>query len=72
MLLEFADDIVYGLRAMMKAVAAPEGVILIEDNKPDAVALMEEKVKPYDNIRVVAAKMCIRDRSWADCWAAHR
>ena len=55
-LLEFADDIVYGLRAMMKAVAAPEGVILIEDNKPDAVALMEEKVKPYDNIRVVAAK----------------
>ena len=55
-LLEYADDIVYGLRAMMKAVSAPEGVILIEDNKPDAVALMEEKVAPYDNIRVVAAK----------------
>ena len=55
-LLEYADDIVYGLRAMMKAVSAPEGVILIEDNKPDAVALLEEKVKPYDNIRVVAAK----------------
>ena len=55
-LLEYADDIVYGLRAMMKAVSAPEGVILIEDNKPDAVVLLEEKVKPYDNIRVVAAK----------------
>lgn len=33
-MLEYADDIVFGLRAMMKAVAAPEGVILIEDNKP--------------------------------------
>lgn len=56
MLLEYADEILYGLRAMMKAVDAPEGVILIEDNKPDAVALMEEKVASYDNIRVVAAK----------------
>ena len=56
MLLEYADEIVYGLRAMMKAVAAPEGVILIEDNKPDAIAIMEEKVAPYDNIRVCAAK----------------
>ena len=55
-MLDYADDILFGLRAMMKAVAAPEGVILIEDNKPDAVALMEEKVAPYENIRVVAAK----------------
>ena len=55
-MLEYADDIVYGLRAMMKAVDAPEGVILIEDNKPDAIALMEEKVAPYDNIRICAAK----------------
>ena len=55
-MLEYADDIVYGLRAMMKAVSAPEGVILIEDNKPDAIAVMEEKVAPYDNIRVCPAK----------------
>ena len=56
LMLEYADDIVYGLRAMMKAVDAPEGVILIEDNKPDAIALMEEKVAAYDNIRICAAK----------------
>ena len=56
-MLEYADDIVFGLRAMMKAVSAPEGVILIEDNKPDAVALMEEKVAPYDNICVVAVRV---------------
>ena len=55
-MLEYDDDILYGLRAMMKAVGAPEGIILIEDNKPDAIALMEEKVVPYDNIRVFPAK----------------
>lgn len=55
-MLEYADDIVYGLRAMMKAVDAPEGVILIEDNKPDAIAVMEQKVAPYSNIRVCPAK----------------
>lgn len=55
-MLEYADDIVFGLRAMMKAVNAPEGVILVEDNKPDAIAVMEEKTAPYDNIRVCAAK----------------
>lgn len=56
LLLEFADDIVYGLKAIMKAVDAPKGVIVIEDNKPDAVALMEEKVAGIDNIEVCVAK----------------
>ena len=55
-MLEYADDIIFGLRAMMKAVDAPEGVILIEDNKPDAIALMEEKTAQYENIRICAAK----------------
>ncbi len=55
-LLEYADEVIYGLRAMMKAVSAPEGVILIEDNKPDAIALMQEKTAPFDHIRVCAAK----------------
>ena len=41
-MLEYADDIVFGLRAMMKAVSAPEGVILIEDNKPEAIQALKE------------------------------
>ncbi len=55
-LLEFADDIIFGLQAEMKAVAAPRGVILIEDNKPDAIALMEEKVANIPGIEVCVAK----------------
>ena len=56
-LLEFADDIIYGLKAVLKTVDAQKGIIVIEDNKPDAIALMEEKGFPdCDNIEVVTAK----------------
>ncbi len=55
-LMEYADDVLYGLKAAMKAVAAPRGVIVIEDNKPDAIAFMEEKVQHEDGIEVCAAR----------------
>ena len=55
-LLHYADDVVYGLRAIMKAVSAPRGVIAIEDNKPDAIAMLQEKTKGYENIEVMAAR----------------
>ena len=55
-LLECADEIIYGLKAIMKAVAAPRGVIVIEDNKSDAIALFEEKLAREENIELVTAR----------------
>ena len=55
-LLHCAEDVIYGLRAIMKAVDAPRGVIVIEDNKPDAIALLEEKTAAYANIEVQAVR----------------
>ena len=55
-MLEYADDIIYGLKAEMKAVNAPKGIIVIEDNKPDAIALMTEKVAEEAGIAVLVAK----------------
>ena len=55
-LLEFADDVIYGLKAILKAVGAERGVIVIEDNKPDAIELMKEKTADLENIEVVVAK----------------
>ena len=52
-LLHYADDVIYGLRAIMKAAGAPRGVIVIEDNKPDAIALLREKAAGYENIEVL-------------------
>lgn len=55
-LLEYADDVIFGLRMIIKAVGAQKGVIVIEDNKPDAIALMQEKTAGCSNMEVVAAK----------------
>ena len=56
LLLEYADDVIYGLKAIIKAVGAPKGIIVIEDNKPDAIALFEEKLAGEENIELVTAR----------------
>jgi len=55
-LLEYADEIVYGLKAVMKTVDAPRGVIVIEDNKPDAIELLQSKVADIEGMEVCVAK----------------
>ena len=54
--LEYADDVIYGLKAAMKAVDCLRGVIVIEDNKPDAIALLEQKTAGEQGIEVCVAK----------------
>ena len=56
LLLEYADEVIHGTKAIMKAVNAPRGVIVIEDNKPDAVALFQEKLAGEENIEVTPVK----------------
>jgi electron transport complex protein RnfC len=55
-LLEYSDDIIFGLQAILKTVGAEKGLIVIEDNKPDAIELMQSKVADISNIDVVVAK----------------
>ncbi len=55
-LLEFADDVIFGLKAIVKTVDAKKGIIVIEDNKPDAIELLQAKTAGLDNIEVVVAK----------------
>ena len=55
-LLQYADDIIFGLKAVMKTVASPKGVIVIEDNKPDAIELMQAKVANEEGIEVCVAR----------------
>ena len=55
-LLEYADDIVYGLKAILKTTGAQKGLIVIEDNKPDAIELMQSKVADIEEIDVFVAR----------------
>ena len=55
-LLEFPDEVIFGLKAVVKAVGAEKGIIVIEDNKPAAIELMQEKTADLDNIEVVSVR----------------
>ena len=46
-----------GVDLIMKAVDVTKGYIGIENNKPDAIALMKEKAQAYPNIEVVPLKV---------------
>ena len=52
-LLAYADEVIYGLKAVMKAVDAPKGILVVEENKPDAIALLQEKLAGCENIEVM-------------------
>lgn len=51
-MLERTEDLISGLRLIMKTVGAEKGVIGIEDNKPVAIEKLKQVVKEYSNISV--------------------
>lgn len=55
-MIEQSDDIIYGLKAMMKPTDAPKAIIAIEDNKPEAIRVMQKAVENEPNIEVVVLK----------------
>ena len=55
-LLAYADEIIFGLKAILKTTGAEKGIIVIEDNKPDAIELMQEKVANIENMEVFVAR----------------
>ncbi len=57
LMLEHPEEILVGLQLIMKAVSVNKGYIGIENNKPDAIALMTEKAKSYEGIEVVPLKV---------------
>lgn len=50
---ERTDDIVLGLRLMMRAIGVHRAIIGVEVNKPDSIARMKEAVANMGNIEVV-------------------
>ena len=53
LMIEHADEILVGLDLLMKAVKVNKGYIGIEENKPDAITLFEEKTKDNPNVEIV-------------------
>ncbi len=51
-MLEYPDEMIDGLRAIMKAVGAEKGIVAIEDNKLDAEAILTKKLIDDPSIEV--------------------
>lgn len=56
LMLEYPEDVVFGLQALMKALGVQKGYIGIETNKPDAIEKVYEAAKGIEGIEVVALK----------------
>lgn len=57
LMLERADEILIGIQIMMKAGQVSRALIGIENNKGDAIALLNQKVKEYPGVEVVPLKV---------------
>jgi len=55
-MIERANDVVYGLKAMMKPSDAGEAIIAIEENKPRAIEMMRKAAEGEKNIKVASLK----------------
>lgn len=57
LMLEKADEVLVGVKLLMKAAKVSKGFIAIEENKPDAIRLLSQKcVAQYPEITVVTLK----------------
>ncbi len=56
-MLERADEILVGIKAMMIAGKTERAIVGIEANKPDAIANMTEKAKDYPGVEIVPLKV---------------
>ena len=56
LMIEHADEILVGLELLMKAVKVSKGYIGIEENKPMAITLFEEKTAGRSDIEIVPLK----------------
>lgn len=57
LMLEKADEILVGIQLLMKAMNVDKAVIGIENNKPDAIKLLEGKCSTYKGVSVQALKV---------------
>jgi len=57
LMLERPADVLYGLKAMMKAAGARKGYIAVEENKPDALAALSEQAGGDPTVEVVPLRV---------------
>lgn len=55
-MIERPDDLIAGFKLILKALGVTRGVIGIENNKPEAIKILSEKVKNHSGLEVISLK----------------
>ncbi|MGI6142188.1 MAG: electron transport complex subunit RsxC, partial [Caldicoprobacterales bacterium] len=56
LMIEHPEEIIYGMKVIMKILNVSQGYIAIEDNKPDAIKSMTDAVKDEKGIQVLSLR----------------
>jgi electron transport complex protein RnfC len=56
LMIEHPEEIIYGMKVIMKILNVSQGYIAIEDNKPDAIKTMTDAVKDEKDIQVLSLR----------------
>ena len=56
-MVEWADEMIGGLKAMMRASGAAKGIICIEENKPDAIAVVSQVIEGEEDLEVASLQV---------------
>lgn len=56
LVLERSEDVIYGMKVLMKALRVKRGYIGVEDNKPDAIEVLQKAQEKDKEIEVVTLK----------------
>ncbi len=56
LMVEHPEDVVLGMRALMKALGVGRGIVCVEDNKPDAIEAMKKATMPHSELEVAVCR----------------
>lgn len=56
LMLDYPDEVIEGVRILLKALSMPKAIFAIADNKPDAIRLIKEKTANSDDLCVQVLK----------------
>jgi len=54
LMIEYPEEIIYGMKVIMKILGVSQGYIAIEDNKPEAIESMKDAAQYHDGIQVLS------------------
>lgn len=57
LMLENPEDVLFGLKVLMKSLDVKKGYVAVENNKPDALETLQKAAQKYEDIEVVGLKV---------------